>query len=198
MTDRRDTTSAAFFDAIYRNSDDPWNFETNPEEQARYKAILRSLPDRIFRRVFEPGCSIGVLTQRLAEHCNQLEAIDISSEAIALARRRCSYLANVHIRQASLPWYWPNGTFDLIVFSEIGYYFEADDLASVCCRLVDLLESGGTLVAGHWRGSSADHILDGKTVHEIISKTPGLRSSLFEQHPGFLLQRWDRLPEENV
>ena len=43
-------------------------------------------------------------------------------------------------------------------------------------RAVASLEAGGDLVAVHWRGPSADHVLGGDEVHEILGADPALRS----------------------
>ena len=71
---------------------------------------------------FEPGCSIGVLTERLARICDQVEAMDISPTAVARTRDRCGLLQNVTVSHGALPVDLPTGYFDLIVLSEIGYY----------------------------------------------------------------------------
>jgi SAM-dependent methyltransferase len=55
-------------------------------------------------------------------------ACDISPSAVACAKERCRELANVEIHQRDVAEGAPEGTFDLIVFSELGYYFSADRL----------------------------------------------------------------------
>jgi SAM-dependent methyltransferase len=119
---RHATTSQDFFENKYRQNADPWKFEDSPYEQARYAVTLRALKGHHYSRVFEPGCSVGVLTQALAGNCDRLEAIDISPTAVFRAQHRCHDLPNVRIRCGSLPEAIPLGKFDLIVFSEIGYY----------------------------------------------------------------------------
>ena len=188
-----DTTSQAFFEAKYRQAGDPWDFATSVYEQKRYSAIISSLDNRRFRRAFEPGCSIGVLTQRLAALCDQVEAIEISSTAASQAEERCSSLPNVSVRQGSLPGDLPSGTFDLILFSEIGYYFQAASLMSLVTELVGRLDTGGVLLAAHWLGVSPDHLLSGDQVHELLSTLPGLRSTFAERHPAFRINHWTKL-----
>ncbi len=161
-------TSQAFFEGKYAAVEDPWDFATSSYELDRYAKILAALGDRRFRRAFEPACSIGVLTERLAAKCDQLEAIDISPTAVWRAQERCRSLPNVTIRQGALPEQMPEGTFDLIVFSEIGYYFDAPTLSVLAPKLIGRLRVGGLLLASHWSGVSHEHFLRADEVHEIL------------------------------
>ena len=46
-----------------------------------------------------PGCSVGVLTAKLAARVNHLVASDIADTAVARARERCRGLAHIQIHQ---------------------------------------------------------------------------------------------------
>ena len=185
------STSQAFFEEMYAAAGDPWAFATSAYEQNRYATILRALGHRRFRRAFEPGCSIGVLTERLAAVCDRVEAIDISPTAVARAQDRCRSLPNVGIQQGALPDQIPGGTFDLVVFSDIGYYFEAAALRAIARDLVSRMSSDGILLAAHWLGTSHDHLLSGDQVHEVLGSMnlPPVQS---ERHEGFRLDCWRR------
>lgn len=191
-------TSAEFFDSMYRREADPWNFAASPYEQSRYQATIAALGHRRYTRAFEPGCSIGVLTQRLADICETVEAIEISPAAVEQARTRCQSQPNVHITAAALPDYVPDPPLDLIVLSEIGYYFREEDLRALATGLIRSLTPGGTLLAVHWLGHSPDHILSGDQVHETLLALPDLNHDLAERHPspgsqaGFRLDCWTR------
>lgn len=184
------TTSQSFFEAMYREHADPWSFATSEYELSRYKAIVRALQHRRYQRAFEPGCSVGVLTEQLAALCEHVEAMEISPTAAARARERCGCLANVHIACGALPEQMPSGSFDLIVLSEIGYYFEAEELGQLSEQLLEQLQSNGVLLAEHWLGTSNDHILSGDHVHEILSGVTGLRLEHSERNEQFRLDRW--------
>ena len=127
----KSAVSEAAFEAKYRDSPDPWQFAASPYEQRRYSTLLRSLTQARYSRAFEPGCSVGVLTAALAERCDSLLACDIAPTAVHLARQRCAGFSNVRIDQADLAKSVPPGRFDLIVFSELGYYFSAAVLARI-------------------------------------------------------------------
>jgi predicted TPR repeat methyltransferase len=184
------TTIREFFEELYLHDDDPWSFGTSEYELGRYQTTLQALANRRYQRAFEPGCSIGVLTEQLAMISDRVEAIDISSMAVEQAARRCGTLSNVSIRQGALPTDVPSGSFDLIVFSEIGYYFDERQLEAMVDRLIDHMQSGSVFLAVHWLGSSPDHILNGSNVHKIISCSPRLAHEHSEDHTKYLLDRW--------
>ena len=90
---------------------DPWKFSSSSYELTRYAEIIRVLEGRTFDSGFEPGCSIGVLTESLADRCRRLLAMDISPTAVAVARQRCAGFPNVAIVEGSLPDDLPVGRF---------------------------------------------------------------------------------------
>jgi SAM-dependent methyltransferase len=190
-------TSAAFFEGLYQSDPDPWNFATDAYEQARYDAILRTIAEKRFQRAFEPGCSVGVLTEGLASICDEVCSIDISPSAVESARKRCRALANVDIQCGALPYAVPSGDFDLIVFSEIGYYFKEEQLNSLAAEFIKKLRQDGVLLAAHWLGHSKDHLLSGDRVHQLLNEKEGLKHDYAERReehgPGFRLDRWKRL-----
>lgn len=189
---RTQTTSREFFEGLYLESNDPWSFASSEYELGRYQATLNALANRRYRRTFEPGCSIGVLTEQLAMISARVDAMDISSIAVERAARRCCKLSHVSIKQGSLPKDVPSEIFDLIVFSEIGYYFDQFQLEALVEQLVDHMQSGSVFLAVHWLGSSPDHILNGSTVHKIICASQSLMHEYRAGHAKFLLDRWVR------
>ena len=192
-------TSKAFFEDLYRSDPDPWDFATNDYEQARYASIVQAISEARgtrFQRAFEPGCSVGILTERLASMCDQVYAVDISPSAVQNAQRRCHALSNVDIQCGALPEAIPAGDFDLIVFSEIGYYFEEEQLSRIVDELINKLRQDGVLIAAHWLGQSKDHVLSGDRVHELMNEREGLTHDFAERQEkdrsGFRLDRWKR------
>lgn len=193
----RNKTSAAFFEAKYLKKADPWGFEYKPYEQGRYNTILEALAHRRYRLAFEPGCSLGVLTERLAGLCDAVEACDLSPTAVAKAQARCAHLPQIHITlgpltKASATEMMATGPFDLVILSEIGYYFKARDLRTLASNLIGPLPSGATLLASHWLGTTKDHILSGDQVHDILGSNPLLAHEHGGRYEGFRLDRWVR------
>ncbi|MBL3556990.1 MULTISPECIES: SAM-dependent methyltransferase [Marinobacter] len=185
-------TSPAFFERLYQSSEDPWNFRHSTYERERYAAICHSLADREYRSAFEPGCAIGELTAMLAPLCHSLEAIDFSASAVETARHRCQDYRHVDIHKGALPEDIPAGPLDLIVFSEIGYYFTPEALESLIIQLWSILEPGGRLVACHWLGHSDDHQLHGSKVHNILGRVLGAPEGPKTVNDGYTLQRWSK------
>ena len=128
------TLQPDYFDSMYELSPDPWGFESRWYEARKYAISLAVLPAERYGDAFEPGCSIGVLTRSLAARCDRLLSCDGSLAAVAATAARTAGLPNVRVEQRVMPGAWPEGDFDLIVFSEILYYFAGEDLG----RILDL------------------------------------------------------------
>jgi len=196
--DRRgpsEQSSAAEFESLYREKPDPWNFAASEYERGRYAATLGSLQREHYASAFEPGCSVGELTALLAARCERLLAIDIAPSAIARARARCAHLPQVELRCADVWEELPTQSFDLIVFSEIGYYVEPPQLERFARSVPARLAAHGEFVAVHWLGHSADHRLHGDTVHEILLAELPLRWTGGRAYPGFRIDSWRKSGE---
>src|SRR3954451_21856832 len=89
----RDRVRTAHFDALYARDPDPLNFETSAYEAAKYEATIAALEGRHFATGLEIGCAIGVLTEHLAPHVDDLLGIDVAEAALVKARER-----NPHVR----------------------------------------------------------------------------------------------------
>jgi SAM-dependent methyltransferase len=71
-----------YFDKLYAENPDPWRMETSAYEEAKYIATLAALPRARYTHAIEIGCSVGVLTARLAERCDELLGIDVAQAAL--------------------------------------------------------------------------------------------------------------------
>jgi SAM-dependent methyltransferase len=176
-------TPASSFEEKYRDLGDPWHFRTSRYEQRRYGIAMAMLPALRYRRAFEPGCSVGELTARLAFRVDALLAMDCSPTAVEMARSRCRGLDHVTFAVGELPEAWPPGAFDLVVLSEI------------VSRSAAALPPGGTLLALHWRGHSEDHVLHGDQVHAVaraVAAEHGLRGAGQYCEDAFRADVWTR------
>ena len=160
----RPRVGAAFFDDLYARDADPWDFETSGYEAAKYEQTIAALEGRHFSTALEVGCSIGVLTERLAEHCDDLLAIDVAESALARARER---VPQVRFERREIPEQFPPGAFDLTVCSEVLYYLDAPALDATLDRIT------GTLLAVHWRHSTERYPFTGDAVHERLAQRFG-------------------------
>lgn len=162
-----------FFDDLYADDPDPWNFATSDYEQRKYRATIEALGGRRYASAFEAGCSIGVLTVDLADIADRVLAVDAAAAALEQARTRTAELSHVRIEQGRLPEDWPPGPFDLIVLSEVAYYFDSPTLDHLLDAAVGSLGPGGDLIAVHWTGVT-DYPLTGDAVHERLRARPEL------------------------
>jgi SAM-dependent methyltransferase len=186
------TLSPAYFDAMYQAAADPWGFEDRWYEQRKYAVSLALLPAVRYRAAFEPGCSIGVLTRMLAGRCDTVLSCDVATAAVRAAAGRTADLPGVRVERREIPSGWPDGRFDLIVFSEILYYFGDHDLEQVLQDAVCALEPGGTLLAVHWRHPVADYPRSGDDVHQVLADCAGLGRLVCHTEPDFLAEVYIR------
>ncbi|MBO3100907.1 PIG-L family deacetylase [Cellulomonas fengjieae] len=176
----RDTLPGEFFDATYDRHEDPWGYTDRWYEERKRALTLAALPAARYGRVLEIGCGIGVLTQQLAGRADHLLAVDVSAEAVTRARTRVAGLPHVRVEVADVADAVPAGPFDLVVLSEVGYYFSRPTLERVLADLRATLAPGGTLLACHWRHPVEAYPLGGDEVHRVLRRTLDL--SLLAEH----------------
>jgi SAM-dependent methyltransferase len=164
----RERLGRGYFDELYARSHDPWSFETSEYERNKYERTLSVLACRRYRRALEVGCSIGVFTAMLAPLCDELLAVDVSEKAIAVARQRLADFPNVRVELRTLPEETPQGPFDLVVASEVLYYWPEDVMLSALRRFEEVLAPGGSLLAVHWRKETETYPLQGDEVHDLL------------------------------
>ncbi len=183
-------SDTAYFDEVYR-ADDPFGYRTRWYEARKRALLLASLPSARYQRGWELGCSNGVLTAALARRCDALLATDLSEAAVATARTALAEHPHVQVECAQHPAEWPPGTFDLIVFSELGYYLKPDAMQDMAQRLCDSLSFDGVLVSCHWLQPFEQARCSAEFVHaQFDARLP----QLFRYRDGdLLLQGWSRM-----
>jgi hypothetical protein len=184
----------SYFDAMYAADPDPWGLSRRWYEERKYALTLAALPRRRYRSAFEPGCSVGVLTEQLAGRCDRLLAVDVAAAAVRATRTRLAGRSHVLVEQRAIPADWPAGGFDLVVLSEVGYYLDPLDLGRLARSAVAALEPAGDLVAVHWRHPVADYPLGGDAVHAELAASPGLERTCRHVEADFLLEVFARTP----
>jgi 2-polyprenyl-3-methyl-5-hydroxy-6-metoxy-1,4-benzoquinol methylase len=156
MNATRGSHDQAHFQRIYDANGDPWNYHQSNYEKAKRDATIAALEGRRFRSAIEVGCSIGLLTRRLAEHCDQLLAMDFIENALTAAQIACADKPNVTFVYARVPSSWPEGEFDLIVLSEVLYFLSDADNRSLAQRCETSLTRNGEILLVNWLGKSSD------------------------------------------
>jgi SAM-dependent methyltransferase len=184
-------TPASDFDAILAQAD-PWGFESLWYEARKRDVLIACLPERRYARALEAGCATGMQTERLAARCDVLLAVDVAPRAIERTRSRLADQPHVDVRVAELPRDFPAGSFDLIVLSELGYFFAPQDWTDTVQRAAAALAEGGTIVACHWLRPFAERRMPTRQIHAEIARQPGLHRHVRHLEPDFLLEVWSR------
>jgi SAM-dependent methyltransferase len=169
-SDPNQSLTADFFDRLYQADPDPWRFETSDYEAAKYAATIAALPKARYASAFEIGGSIGVLTERLAPRCEALLSVDVSATAQARAIHRCQHLPQVRFEIMNFPPQYPDDRFDLILLSEVGYYWCWADLHRAQAQIYQLLQPGGHLLLVHWLHDAPGYPLRGDDVHQAFQE----------------------------
>ena len=171
---------SSFFDETFSKSSDPWAYTSSFYETSKFRTTIRCLPKVQFKNAFEIGCAIGVLSQKLAKKCDRLLSVDYSEVGLEEARKRCVGFPQVRFEQMQIPQQFPTEKFDLILFSEVGYYLTMPDLLTAKQKIIDQLLPGGYLLMVHFRSQVESFILNGDIVHDTFLQ----ESAQFLKHLG--------------
>ncbi|MCP3424214.1 PIG-L family deacetylase [Nocardioides pinisoli] len=176
-------------DRVHRERPDPWDVDSAYERRKR-AVTLASLPRERYREALEVGCSVGAVAVDLAARCDRLLAVDSSPTAIDLARRRTTGTDGLEVRLARVPDEWPDGRFDLVSVSEIGYFLSPRGLAELVDLCLSSLTDDGHVLLCHWRHQPVGWPLAGPAVHAaFVDAFVGAGGSVLVEHqePDFLL-----------
>ena len=169
--------SDAYFDRIYTESADPWRPQSRWDEQRKHAITLALLPYARYRHAFEPCCSIGVLTERLAQRCDHVTAPDVAVAALDAAHRRLvragqrnavTLLRTSSTSPRAGEQIRPRGALRGLLYLDPGVLRAAMD------REVPQLAAGATVLAAHWRHPVADYLTTGDQANDVIAATAGL------------------------
>ncbi|MFJ4715544.1 class I SAM-dependent methyltransferase [Streptomyces sp. NPDC088785] len=185
-------TPVSYFEGQYAHGTDPWHLAERWYDRRKYGLTVAALPRARYRRAFEPGCSVGVLSELLAGRCDALLSTDRVRPAVDTAARRLAGHPHATVRHMAVPEEWPADPFDLIVLSELLYYFDAATRARILERGVGSLSPGGHLVTVHWNHPVAEHTCTGTEIAEQLGTLPELRPLARYDDPDFTLTVHER------
>lgn len=181
------TVSPDHFEGRYRETADPWNFRNSWYERRKYALTIASLPRERYESGYEAGCSIGEMSVLLAPRCRALLAVDCSPTAVRAAAAALREHTNVTVEQAVLPNDLPDATFDLVVATEILYYFTGAELDVLLDGLIGRMRPGADLVIAHWRASDRSYGYDGFNVHDVVDRRADLDRIVDHEDENFVL-----------
>jgi hypothetical protein len=85
----------------------------------------------------------------------------------------------------------PGGQFDLVVCSEVLYYFDGAAFELAVERLRGALQSGATVLAVHWRPATSSYPLRGDEVHDRLRAELGDWHTFDGRRPRYRLDRFE-------
>ncbi len=192
---QKQTLTEKYFEDVYAAKDDPWDFTTSEYEAEKYAATIEFLPREHYENAFEIGCSIGVLTEKLAEKCGKILAVDVSEKALAQARQRCKNFPQITFQKMSVPQEFPDENFDLILVSEVGYYLAPQDWQTAMEKLFAHLKENGQIMLVHWLPPVHDYPQTGDEVHDSFAEFAGgkMRKLNEKREENYRLDVWEKL-----
>jgi cyclopropane fatty-acyl-phospholipid synthase-like methyltransferase len=147
----RGCTATDFAPVYSRAERDAWGYERRPFESKRFDLIMEVLFTVRAKRALEVGCAEGHLTRRLGSRVEELVACDIVEEALRRAQENCRGLDNARFLHVDVRHAWPPGFFDLLVYSDVLYYFTRREVRRVIRESARRVHRGGYfLFANEW------------------------------------------------
>lgn len=185
-TEQPPSYPSSYFEELYRQDPDPWDYATSWYEKRKYAITVACLPEERYRRAFEPGCSIGVLSESLAQRCDALVAADCAPTAVEQAQARLGRYDHVEVARMQVPGEWPDGSFDLIVLCEFVFFLDHHDLEALIARTIGSLSDDGHIIAVHYLpAGKIVHSAD--EVHDAFRRHPALIDIVTHRESEFLL-----------
>jgi SAM-dependent methyltransferase len=196
---RKRRLTPAAFEQFYAKEHDPFGFDSSPYEAGKFAHLIEALDGRRYGRALEIGCSVGSFTEKLADVCDEVVGTDISQAAVDRTRQRLRGRSNVRIERLTFPAEQPQGTFDLIVCSDVLYYLSDRDLPPAIKLLAGLVRPGGSLLALHYLGDAGGLTTGGKVHDRLLEQLSGFTSERSQtltgvgpHGAGYRLDRFDR------
>ncbi|MFB2586266.1 PIG-L family deacetylase [Herbiconiux liukaitaii] len=97
-----------------------------------------------------------------------------------------------------VPTEWPEGVFDLVVVSEVGYYLDPADLEGLIDRAVADLAPAGAIVCCHWRHPVSGRATTGDDVHAAFAARAALEPLAHHLEEDFVLDVFALAPSVSV
>lgn len=167
-----------YFNWRYRNPD-PYKVSASGYELEKMERVMATLGfEKRFGSILEIGCGEGNMTARLASISGRTLATDISDMAVRRTRETTSSFPNVETQRLDLLSDEPPGQFDLVVASEVLYYFEKGQLPAVLERITSCVKNGGSVALIHARALADDDMgvelkkFAARTIHEMFISDP--------------------------
>lgn len=136
------------FEYKYATHGDYFGYQNSPYERAKYERTLGLIRQWRTGRssALEIGCSVGIFTSMIAEEFDEILAVDIASEALALAKAQVGDRGRVGYLRSDLVSLAAGRRFDVIICAEVLMYIRASSGSAVCSVLDAHLGEDGLIV----------------------------------------------------
>lgn len=160
----------------------PYRVEANPLEIEKFNHAFDIMKEKRYDNILEIGCGDGYLLERYSPLSDRVLATDISGSALKMAKERLRGEKHIEFRQFDLIKDDIDEKFDLVICSEILYYFTLDQLKTVVPKILNYLKKNGNLLSIHIRSLNDDTLgfpykaFGAKTIHNLFEASGGLRT----------------------
>lgn len=183
------------FESLYQSDPDPWSVGTAWYERRKRGVLMASLPHEGYGHALELGCGTGHTTRLLAWRCETVCAVDVSPTAIVECGRLLAGdgAANVQLERLNLPHSWPrmaNESANLVVASELAYYFSDKDLETFLSSCLQSLAIGGDWVMCHCKTEFHDTQQTTEQIHHAMENLAGIERIVTHDEACFRLDVW--------
>ena len=134
------------WDKEYLNS--KWNYLNNSKDSVRYGVIVNYIRDNFDNSVsiLDLGCGSAILLKKLSGYYSHYTGVDISDDAIKLARTWEDDKTEFH--PDDLMNFTPGRIYDCIIFNESLYYF--DKPLKLLSKYKPFLNKNGVIIISMW------------------------------------------------
>ncbi|MBI5815107.1 MAG: methyltransferase domain-containing protein [Nitrospinae bacterium] len=167
-----------YFNWKYKKQD-PYHVGQSDYEKEKLDRAMAALAFKdSFDNVLEVGCGEGFMTEALAGKAAHVLAVDISDIAVKRTAERTAGTSCVTAKRMDVFTTPPSPEYDLVVCSEVLYYFEPEQLPGAVENIIGWIRPGGHAALIHARAKADDTTgIDMKkfgaaTIHGMFGKDP--------------------------
>jgi len=160
----------------------PYRVEDRPQDIEKFNHAFNIINQRRYGSILEIGCGDGYFLERYFPLSDRILATDISKLALKMAKERLKGQKNIEFRQFDLIKDDIDKRFDLVVCSEVLYYFTLDQLKAAVPKILKWIKKDGSLLSIHIRSLNDDtagfpyKAFGAKTIHNLLESADGLKT----------------------
>lgn len=185
------------FARLYAGDSDPWHVRSSGYEAEKRAASVAMLDGGVYESALEAGCGEGFLTRALDEAgiARRILGFDRAAAIVERATARTTSGA-VRFTIGSMPDAIPDGSFDLVVLSEVLYFLDEAGISALANVLATRLMSGAHILVVSYLGPT-DTPLDGQQSSDLFVASLGrsARTIRSRTEPDYRIELLEWCPE---